>query len=96
MGRLNEVEKYFIRGNKDAMTAKQISEKMRKAVTEKDVSTYVEEVETQLPNAGDAMGRQMGVVVMTETASQMGDEHAEGVRSSEKGLDTSVIHKIKE
>ena len=97
MARLSEIEKYYIDSHRETMTAKEISEKMRKAVTTEDVKEYVEHLQSNdTPNAADSMGRQVGVVVMTETASTIGDEHGEEVRGQQTSLDTSTIHRIKE
>jgi len=101
MARLNEIEKYYIHSHRDTMTAKEISEKMRKAVTSEDVKEYVEHLQgNEAPpnaiNAADAMGGRLGVVIMTEAASEIGDEHGEEVRNQQVNLDTSTIHRIKE
>jgi len=97
MAKLSEIEKYYIDSHRETMTAKEISDKMRKAVTEDEVEGYVQHLkENDIPKASDSMSRQVGVVVMTEGASSIGDEHGEQVRQQEVDLNTSTIHRIKE
>ena len=100
MVNLNDVEKFYIEGNRHLKPHK-ISRNMRKAVTEKVVNDYLHSLppleEDKPLTSGDFMERdtKKGVAIMTETASQRSDEVRESREATEHD-NSDKIHKIKD
>lgn len=75
-GPLGKAEEYYVKGHYGSMDAKQIAKELDRPIG--IVKKHIEKVKKDEPDgrisAGNMMGRQDGVVVMTESASSMSEE----------------------
>jgi len=95
--KFSEIEKFYIEANASLMSAQKIADKMRKAVTEEAVQSYVDGMEPERVTSGDLMAREpeKGFAVMTQNASELADEADK--KPSQETLDKQNeehIHKI--
>ena len=95
MVKLNKIEQFYAQEHKDTMSPAEIADVMRKNVTEETIQSYIDSLP---PKVTDFFSRRedAGTVASTEGASARGDEHRDEVAETEKQIDTSVIHRIKE
>ena len=75
-GPLGKAEIFYVKGHYEAQEVEQIAKDLDRALSliRKQVSKFKEGQPKKKPLAGDAMARREGVVVMTETASELSDQ----------------------
>ena len=74
-GPLGKAEVFYVKGHYKEQTVEQIAKDLDRALSliRKQVDIFEESNPKKRYTAGEAMARREGVVVMTETASELGD-----------------------
>ena len=92
-GPLGKAEVFYVKGHYEEQTVEQIAKDLDRALSliRKQVDTFKASVPKKRYTAGEAMARREGVVVMTETASELGDNS----RNTAKNRSNHCTTKIK-
>ena len=93
-GPLGRAEIFYVKGHYKAQAVEEIAKDLDRALSliRKQISKLEEGQPKKKPTAGESMARRDGVVVMTETASEMSD----GVRTRPNSRPSHCTTKIKD
>ena len=91
-GPLGKAEIFYVKGHYEAQEVEQIAKDLDRALSliRKQVSKFKEGQPKKKPLAGEAMARREGVVVMTETASELSDQSRGRAKNRPKHCTTKI------
>ena len=93
-GPLGKAEIFYVKGHYEKQEVEQIAKDLDRALSliRKQIAKFEEGQPKKKPTSGEKMARRDGVVIMTETASQMSD----GVKSRPSNRPNHCTTKIKD
>ena len=92
-GPLGKAEIFYVKGHYEEQEVEQIAKDLDRALSliRKQIAKLLKEGQPKKkPMAGEAMARREGIVVMTETASELGDQSRGRAKNRPKHCTTKI------